>query len=102
MPLTGKGGDARVKKKGPPNKRRKHSLFQQWPVELQHLNLPAASEANAAALRRHVGLNLSLVAAVSVNSMPKYKKLRNGPIELQTKTLDLDKLPKATKTLLKL
>ncbi len=23
--------------------------------------------------------------------MPKYKKLRNGPIELRTKTLDLDK-----------
>ncbi len=46
--------------------------------------------------------NLSLVAAVSVNSMPKYKKYQNGPIELRTKTLDLDKLPKATNTSLKL
>ena len=43
-----------------------------------------------------------LVVAVSINSMPKYKKLQNGPIELQTKTLDLDKLPKATNILLKL
>ena len=29
-------------------------FFQQWPAELQHLNLPAASEANVADLRRHV------------------------------------------------
>ena len=40
--------------------------------------------------------------ALSVNSMPKYKRLRNGPIKLQTKTLDLDKLPKATNTMLML
>ena len=65
-------------------------------------NLPATSEVNVAARRHHVGLNLSLVAAFSVNRMPKYKNLRNGPIELQTKTLDLNKLPKATNTLLKL
>ena len=42
------------------------------------------------------------VAAVSVNSMPKYKKLRNGPNELRTKTQDMNKLPKATNTFLKL
>ena len=46
--------------------------------------------------------NLSLVVAVLVNSMPKYKKLQNGPIELPTKTVDLDKLPKVTNTSLKL
>ena len=46
--------------------------------------------------------NLSWVAAVSVNSMPKYKKLQNVLIELRTKILDLDKLPKVTNTLLKL
>ena len=80
-PRTGKRGDACVKKKGPPDKRGKLILFQQWPAEWQHL---------------------PLVAAVSVNSMPKYKKLRNGPIELRTKTLDLGKLPKVTNTLLKL
>ena len=28
--------------------------------------------------------------------MPKYKKLQNGPIKLRTKTLDFNKLPKAT------
>ena len=71
-------------------------------VTTSNLNLPAASEADVAALRRHVELNLSLVAAVSVNSMPKYKKLWNGPIELRTETLDLDKIPKATNMLLKL
>ena len=34
--------------------------------------------------------------------MPKYKKYQNGSIELRTKTLDLDKLPKTTNTSLKL
>ena len=32
----------------------------------------------------------------------KIQKQRNGPIKLQTKTLDLGKLPKATNTMLKL
>ena len=79
-------------------------LFQQWPVGWQHLNLPAAGEANVAALSSEAPrwANLSLLAAVSVNSMPKYKKLRNEPIELGTKTLGLDKLPKAINTFLKL
>ena len=45
--------------------------------------------------------NLSLVAAVSINRMPKCKKYQNGPIELRIKTLDLDKLPKATNTSVK-
>ena len=62
------------KEKGTSRQKKKaYSLFQQWLAELQHLNLPAASEANVAALRYHVGLNLSLVALVSFNSMPKYK-----------------------------
>ena len=47
-------------------------------------------------------LVFSLVAPVSVNSLPKYKKLRNGPIKVRTKTVDLDELSKATNTLLKL
>ena len=33
--------------------------------------------------------------------MPKYKNLRNGPIELRTKTLDLDKLPKSDQHIFK-
>ena len=31
-----KKGDACVKKKGPPDKRRKLILFQQWPAEWKH------------------------------------------------------------------
>ena len=76
--------EASDRKKGWRMRKEKETSRQQWPAEL-HLNLPAAREANVTALRRHVGLNLSLVATVSVNSMPKYKKLRNGPIELRTK-----------------
>ena len=45
---------------------------------------------------------LSLVALVSVNSMPKYKSYEMDSSKLRTKTLNLDKLPKATNTLLKL
>ena len=59
-------------------------------------------EGHVAAQKRTTLANLSPVAAVSVNSMPQYKKYQNGLIELPSKTLDLDKLPKATNTLLKL
>ena len=80
------------KEKGNPDKRRKIILFQQWPAEWQHL----ANEWRMSLIRFWTmhWLALSLVAAVSVNSTPKYKKLGNGPIKLRTKTLDLDKLPK--------
>ena len=80
-----KKGRRMRKEKGPPDKKE----------EDHALNLPTASGSQRWA-------NLSLVATVSINNMSKYKKLRNGPIELRTKTLDLDKLPKATNPLLKL
>ena len=48
------------KEKGPPDKRKMLILFQQWPAGWQYLNLPAASEANVGALRRHIGLTFHL------------------------------------------
>ena len=56
-------------------------------------------EDHVAALKRHVGQH-SLGAAVS--ECQNIKKYQNWPIELRTKTLDLDKFPKATNALLKL
>ena len=89
------------KEKGPSRQRRKLILVQLWSAEL-HQNLPVACGNPRGRSKVSRWANLSLVAAVPVNSIPKYKKLQNGPIELQTKTLDLNKLPKATNTSLKL
>ena len=41
-------------------------------------------------------LVLSLVALVLVNSMPKYKSYEMDQLKYELKTLDFDKLPKAT------
>ena len=98
-----KRGDACAKRKRDrPDKRRKLILFQQWPAEWQHLNLLYCWWKVTWPLESTTLANLSLVAADSVNSMPKYKKYQNGPIELRTETMDLDQLLKATNTLLKL
>ena len=71
--LTGKRADACVKKKEPPDKRRKLILFQQWPANWQHLHLPITSGSQRGRSKAPRWANLSLVALVSVNSMPKYK-----------------------------
>ena len=68
------------KKKGPRMRKEKGDLptrgagwfsFRQWPANWQHL-----ADWWQAWTRRW--LVLSPVAALSVNSMPKYKRLRNG------------------------
>ena len=97
-----KKGRRMLKRKGTSDKRRKIILFQQCPANWQHLNLPTASGSQRGCSKVPCWANLSLVALVSVNSMPKYKSYKMGLSKLQTKTLDLDKLLKATNTLLKL
>ena len=55
-----KGRRMRKEKRTPPTRGGSSFLFQQWPAGWQHLNLPAASEANVFALRRHVGLTFHI------------------------------------------
>ena len=68
-----KKGRRMRKKKGPPDQRRKLTLFEQWPANWQHLHLPTASGSQRGRFKAPRWANLSLVAPVFVKSMPKYK-----------------------------
>ena len=83
-----KRGDACAKKRDRPDKRRNLALFQQWPAECQHF-----------ANWWRTPMRSSLDDALANPSAGSSRLFHRQPM---TKTPDLDKLPKATDTSLKL